>query len=431
MSSGAQKIPVWEQQAKKSLNTFYTSPATQYGRILVKQNYDYHYKWVGKAAASTDCRTSEDVLKQLAFLQENPRWKPSKDSQYLKQEQDLWMDRLIKTAKPAINTKTSAHVLRYAAFRRANPTGRAPIVERYVQKKLRKNHVDNLKRMTAAVDNSPPARAMQHHEQCLRQPYTRTGVLKKRPKSQQSSRFRRRGLHNQGPLLPASGLSPEQCLPGRRPLTADADPLSHEGLDDMDVVVQAERAHVPLEHLHRMRRQRMGQTSAASSEDIHLPISAAREALEGHARELGGARHSMLEGGGCQDATMRAAARWPPDVPEGDENLEVGAAASPTRSPTKAALAAQRDWLATAPAAPRYMGSAAQSPACREEQQHGSGDSLSPTISHDASPQVAKDGVDIEDLEPDLEDRGNIMDDDVEEEMQEELLVAEDCEEVI
>lgn len=353
MSSGAQKIPVWDQQPNKKLNTFYTSPATQYGRILVKQNYDYHYKWVGRATASTDCRTSEDVLKQLRFLEENPRWKPSKDSQYLKQEQDLWMDRLIKTAKPAIDNTTSAHVLRYAAFRRANPTGRPPIVERYVQKKLRKNHIDNLKRMTAAVDNSPPARAMQHHEQCLRQPYTRTGV-RKRPKSQQSSRRtlqRQQTWNLQHPsLFDAGNLSHEQCLPGRRPTTAETDPMMSR--DDNSVKnVRRERAHMPLERLHETHQMR-----SAGSDGVHLPISAAREALEGHARELGGARHSLLEEATTyQDSTMRTAARWPPDTPEKGDNVDVGAAASSARSPTQAALTAHRQWLATAPTGTRHV----------------------------------------------------------------------------
>lgn len=330
------KRPVWEPAPTRSQpSPFCSSPATQYGRILVKQNYDYHYKWVGKAAASTDCKLGETAIHQLAFLKAKERWKPSKEHQMNKQIADQWMDTQIRRATPAIDTKVGPHVERYAAFRRANPTGRPTIVERYVQKKLKKNHIDNLRNMTSAIDTSPPARAMQYHEQCKRQPYTRTGVLK-RPVSQQSSRpkINRAALQQSNP---AANLSPKQCLPSRRPGTADATGEASGKRITRKRVASGRRStpdtvHVPIETLGQMRNR--GLMRSAGSDGVHLPISAARDVMEGHARQVGGERYNQFERD-SQGTTTGVAVRKSLDNADG------------VRACTPAALEAQRQWMAT------------------------------------------------------------------------------------
>merc|ERR1712070_1126888 len=142
------KRPAWEDKpTKRQPSPFFTSPASKYGRLLVKMDYDHHYKWVGRAAASTDCHTGPQTLEQLRFLTESERWKPSKDQLRDKSFHDFWMNRLVETAKPAIDNAPPPAVVRYADYRRANPTGKTSVVEAYARKKLVQNHKDNLKKM--------------------------------------------------------------------------------------------------------------------------------------------------------------------------------------------------------------------------------------------------------------------------------------------
>jgi len=401
--------PCWDPAPKpQSPSPFYTSTGTKYGRILVKMNYDYHYKWVGRAGQSTDCRTSPETLKQLKFIKDSERWKPSKDNQHLKKVEDQWMDHLIRTAKPGVDTKVTAHVERYAEYRRANPSGRPSIVERYVQKRILKNHKDNLKKMKPAVDSGPPKRAMQFHDAMQRQPFTRTGILK-RPKSQQS---RTQAVLAELKSAMMEDMPPLVQLPGRRrPTTAPAPKKSAVKTKDVD-----DRHVSPQDSLERSKQYPRELESAGSmvSSGVHLPISAAREVLDGHAFDLGFDREhedginantwqQNIECDSNEDTTMRAAVRWPPEIPSdsvakedlpskgyppdkvahpkasSERRIETGwgendktpscprrgsssdrergqddnvAEAEPTipcrNGPSKAAMAAHRQWLATA-----------------------------------------------------------------------------------
>lgn len=238
--------------------------------------------------------------------------------------------------------------------------------------------------MKAAVDTTPPARAMQHHYQCLRQPFTRTGLLK-RPKSQRSSTRRT--------LTQIKSSIADQCsdgvqLPSRRPTTAPhKDPKAignntetalREMQDEMRNPAAESGSLQPgatdttrppdvADHLYRQYPRQLESAGSSISAGVHLPISAAREVLEGHAMHLGEERESEQHGwrmNGCEDATMRAAVRWPPEIPtEPSSNEEaesrpqsrgIGVVSRPSSSPhltsgpTKTALRAHRQWLATA-----------------------------------------------------------------------------------
>lgn len=317
-------------------------------------DYDHHYKWVGRAAASTDCHTGPQTLEQLRFLTESERWKPSKDQLRDKSFHDFWMNRLVETAKPAIDNALPPAVVRYADYRRANPTGKTSVVEAYARKKLVQNHKDNLKKMKCAIDMTPPARAVQHQEQCNRQPYTRTGVLK-RPLSQQGNTLQRRleahlrkGWH---PILDMD-LSDEAALPARRPSSsaeASGRPTTAPTMDIGGLDMYADKKRMSNADTTGMPSRRpLESAGSAVSSGEHLPIAAARQVLEGHAldrrseRKLPKAPWRTR----CEDPSIRAAAKWPPEVP-GDSEAELPPPRRPSSS--KASLEAHQQWLATAP----------------------------------------------------------------------------------
>lgn len=377
--------PCWDPApSHKQKSPFVNNPSTKYGRILTKMEYDYHYKWIAGSKAATDCRTGPEVLKQLAMNAQSQRWKPSKNNQHIKAVQDRVLDKLIRKAKPAVDNRVSASALHYSAYRKANKTGGPSIVERYVQKKAVHHHKEMLRKMTASVDTSAPEAAMHYHYHCLRQPYTRTGVLK-RPKTQQSKRKSAMLALSELKASLVQDVPDSVQLPERRPTTAPVSeiasreqmwsrgssnrPMSRGMLDDMNSF-----------------RNNMSSAGSMGSAGVHLPISAARDALEGHVMigdedyyeddfDNGTSNHHYGKASQV-DTTMREM-QWPPACPtveeEGDDNTPEGTAAgsagkenraqspistatvnSPVQfaglrsGPSKAALVAHRAWLATA-----------------------------------------------------------------------------------
>ena len=243
--------------------------------------------------------------------------------------------------------------------------------------------------MTSSVDTSAPEAAMHYHHHMLAQPYTRTGVLK-RPKTQQSKRRSAMLALSELKASLVQDVPDSVQLPERRPTTA---PVSE--MASREQMWSRGSSNRPMSRgmLDDMNSSRYNMSSAGSmgSAGVHLPISAARDALEGHVM-VGdedyyeddfdnGSSNDQYGKGSQVDTTMREM-QWPPACPTVEEEEAdyynasegpgtQGAAASGKENraqspisaatvnspvqfaglrsgPSKAALVAHRAWLATA-----------------------------------------------------------------------------------
>lgn len=149
------------------MNGFSTSPATLFGRELIKLNQKMHYDWIRAAGPSIDAQISKPAQRYLCQRRKKKGWQPSLEQRYSQQVRDKRLSELVRDCKPGVSTQLPEHVVRYKEYREKNRKvglDSLSIVEKYEYQKHRSVLAHVLRNAKPITDTGPPGLEKASHD---------------------------------------------------------------------------------------------------------------------------------------------------------------------------------------------------------------------------------------------------------------------------